>query len=249
MEMTAANWALAGLAGTVIGFTKTGLAGVGVLGVVLMASAVPARASTGVLLPLLIVGDAFAIWYYRRHASWPHLVKLAPAVAVGMAGGIYALMTFQGDKAFGRLLGVIVLVLVALYAVRRFSRSAWLEGAPHTPWFAVMTGVFAGFTTAFGNAAGAMMSIYMLSMGLDKHQFMGTSAWFFLIVNLVKVAPYAFLRLITPETLWIDLRLVPLVAVGALVGPHVLRVIPQRAFEAAVMVLIALGGARLLAGV
>jgi len=285
MDLTATAWILAGLAALVVGFTKTGITGIGILAVVLMAEAVKARQSVGVLLPMLIVADIFAIAFYRRHASWPHLVRLLPWVAPGLAVGFFALdriprvsnaqqrrgdaqqraplLGEAGDAAlersngappdgderdviFRRVLGGMVLVVLALHLIRTLKGGEFLEKVPRQMWFTAATGLLAGFFTAFANAAGAIMSAYVLSMGFDKRRFMGTIAWYFFIVNLVKVPAFVAMGLIRPDTLVFNAKLVPLIAVGALVGPLFLKVVPQKVFNYAIFTLAAAGAIRLL---
>ena len=248
MDLTVTGWILAGLAALVVGFTKTGITGVGILAVVLMAEACQARQSVGVLLPMLIVADVFAIGFYRRHASWPHLVRLLPWVAPGLAAGFVALETVPRDATFGQVLGGMVLAVLALHLARTLKGGEFLEKVPRQIWFTAATGLLAGFFTAFANAAGAIMSAYVLSMGFDKRRFMGTIAWYFFIVNLVKVPALVGMALIRPDTLLFNAKLVPLIVVGALVGPLFLKVVPQKVFNGAIFVLAAAGAVRLLVG-
>jgi len=236
-----------GLAAILSGFNKTGIKGIGILAVVLMASAVPSkRLSVGMLLPMLIVADLFAIWLYRRHASWVHLRRLFPWSAAGLACGLAALGLIRGERLFGWLLGGIALAMLALHAARAVQRGGLLDQVPRTRWFTAGSGLLAGFATGFGNAAGPVMSAYVLSLGLDKRQFMGTTAWFFFAVNLIKVPVVAAYGLITAETLTFNALMAPLIVVGALAGPFVLKAVPQRGFEWVVFALAVAGALRLL---
>ena len=155
-----------------------------------MAFAFGAKVSTGLLLPLLNAGDVLAVSIYRRHADWPQLAKMLPWAVAGLVLG-----TFVGgylpDAVFRRLMGVMILVLVALMAFLDY-RKAWDKVPIHSPWFSIIAGLSAGFTTMVGNAAGPVMSLYLLSMRLPKASFIGTGAWFFLIVNLIKVPLQVF---------------------------------------------------------
>jgi uncharacterized membrane protein YfcA len=108
---------------------------------------------------------------------------------------------------------------------------------PHRWWFTAAAGVVAGFGTAVGNAAGPAMTIYLVSNRLDKHEFIGTAAWFFFLVNLSKLLPFIGLGMITSVTIGFDLLLVPMVALGALAGLYLLPRIPQRAFDVLVLTL------------
>jgi uncharacterized membrane protein YfcA len=92
-------------------------------------------------------------------------------------------------------------------------------------------GLFAGFTTMIANAAGPVMVLYLLAMRLEKLEFLGTAAAFFLAINWIKV-PFALqLGLINQESLGLNLWLLPAVAVGALSGRWIVARINQRVFE------------------
>ena len=144
------------------------------------------KRSVGALLPILILGDVFAIAYYRRHAQWKRLWVLLPYVVAGMVPGFLVLGQFESDT-LRLLLGCIILALLTLHVLSR--RFGWGH-LPERKWFVAATGVLAGFGTAVGNSAGPVMSIYLVGSRLDKHEFLGTSAWFFFIVNVGKLVPF-----------------------------------------------------------
>src|SRR5438093_1476184 len=136
------HWAVAALGGMLIGFSKTGIAGLGVLTVAMYANILPARQSTGVILPMLICADVVAVAAYRRHAVWTHLRRLFPWVAAGIVLGFFA-MNLMNDTQVRRLIGAIVIGMVVLHVWRR--RTA--DAIPHTFWLSAATGILAGFTT------------------------------------------------------------------------------------------------------
>ena len=250
-EMSLWEWVVLLLGSLAVGLSKTGIAGLGIFTVALFASVLPARESTGVLLLLLICGDLIAVPLYRRHAVWPHLWKLCPWVAAGVILGYLAMGHLQGDKAFQRMIGGILLGMAAIHLwrqrqlVRDPDRTN--DRVPHRMWFAALMGTMAGFTTMVANAAGPVMILYMLSMQLPKMEFMGTGAWFFLAVNLFKV-PFSYrLDLITPASLMLDLKLAPMVVLGAVLGRLLIGHINQRLFETLALVLAVLAAVRMLA--
>jgi uncharacterized protein len=229
--MAAWQWALGGLCAVFVGVAKTGVPGFGILTVPLMVFAVgDARASAGWLLPLLCVADVFAIAYYRRHASARRLFELAPWVLAGMVAGALALGL--GEPVLRKIVGGIVLAMVAVHLWRRRAPDAGhLPSAP--------CGLATGFGTTVANAAGPVMSVYLLSRKLPKEEFVATGAWFFFVINLTKVPLYAWRGMISGRSLLFDLALVPAVAVGAVVGRAVNRRLRQGAFEAVVIALSA----------
>ena len=234
---------LIALCALLTGLAKTSLPGIGMLGVALMAMAVPARESTGLLLPMLLVGDVFAVTYYHRHAVWSHLWRLLPWAVIGIVVGWFALGKVS-DAQLRVFVGAVVLALLALTWLR--SRTAVLERLPHSLWFAALLGLLAGITTMMANAAGPIMVIYLLAMRLPKHEFIGTGAWFFLLVNAIKVPFSIHLHLIRPDSLWINLFCVPLILLGCWLGIKLLRRIPEKLFSRLVQILAALAAIKLL---
>jgi uncharacterized protein len=240
------QWLLACLAAFLIGLSKTGIAGIGILSVALFANVLPVRESIGTALLTLIAGDIMAVTIYRRDASWPHLLRLFPPTAIGVVIGALALDRIP-DLGLRRLIGAILLALVVLHVARIIrSRPPAEPAGSHRPWLIGWTGVAAGFTTMVANAAGPIMILYLLALRMPKLLFIGTSAWFFLVLNLFKVPFSINLGLITFASIAISLRLIPFAIVGALVGRRILQRIDQRLFERLALVLTLLAGLRLL---
>lgn len=250
--LSAADLILLALGALLVGFAKTAVGGVGAISVALFAAVLPARESTGALLPLLIAGDVFALQAYRAHAQWGRLLRLFPSVAVGVVAGA-AFVSLVDDDTMRRTIGAVLLglVLITLWR-RRTGRSD--QGAADQPpgagghrWPAALGyGSLAGFTTMVANAGGAVMSLYLLTARLDKLAFLGTAAWFFFLVNVFKVPFSIGLGLMTVDSLTLNAVLVPAVLVGALVGRVVIRRVNQTQFERLVIVFTALSSINLL---
>lgn len=226
-----------------IGLSKTGLPGIGILAIPLMAWVLPARASTGVVLPMLIFADLFAVGYYRRFAVWSKLARLLPWAAVGVFLGYLALGRVN-DQQLKPIIGGIVLVMLALNLLHNSGKED--RPVPARWWFAVLFGLLAGVTTMMANAAGPVMAIYLLAMRLSKNEFIGTGAWYFLLVNWFKVPFSAHLGLINSQSLQFNLVLFPLVALGALAGIKLLKHTPEKIFNHFVQGLAALAAVNLL---
>lgn len=241
-ELSALAWVALAAGAVIIGLSKAALPGAGTIAVVLFASALPAKQSTGTILLLLIVGDALALLAYRRHADVRALLRLIPTVIAGILVGTLFL-AFASDQWVRRTIGVILLVVIALTLWWRSRADA---DATPSAVAAGLYGVLGGFTTMVANAAGPVMSMYFLAARLPVHVFLGTAAWFFAAVNVAKVPFSIGLGLITPHGLLIDLILVPAVVIGALVGRRIAAVISQRLFEQIVIVLTVVGAVYLL---
>jgi uncharacterized membrane protein YfcA len=227
------------------GLSKTGVAGLGVLSVACFANALPARASTGALLPLLLCADVFGLAFYRKHANWSHLIKLFPWVILGVVTGFLAMGHISNDQV-ARMIGGILLAMVGLHIWRQRQSDALSAALPHTWWFAAVTGVLAGFTTMVANAAGPVMLLYLLAVGLPKLEFVGTGAWFFMLVNAFKVPFSLKLGLINSNSLVLDAILLAPMVPGALLGPVILKRMNQQVFEKMALVLTIAAALRLV---
>lgn len=227
------KWLLGAFCAFSVGVAKTGVPGFGILSVpVLVLTVGDARLSAAWLLPLLICADAFAVFYYRRHAAAGALFSLLPWVMIGMGGG--ALMLQYPDELIRPVVGTISLVMLLLFLWRQRKTTV----LPPSDWkHAGFYGTSAGFATMVANAAGPIMNMYLLSKQLPREEFVATGAWFFFVVNLSKVPVYTKLGLFSSQSLTFDAMLVPFVIAGALTGRKLLLIMPERVFVNSVVVL------------
>jgi len=237
-SLTLAQWILAAIAGLGVGVAKSGFAGVSLVHVLVMAHIFGDKESTGVVLPMLVVGDIFAVLAFKRHAVWRHVIRTLPVACIGVAVGTW-LMTLVPPQAYKPIIGWTVLTLV-LTQLWRMWKPAMFEKVPHSWPFAATMGMLAGITTMMANAAGPVMGLYFLSVGLPKHQLTGTSAWFFLILNLYKVPFSLGLGLIHANTLLFNAALVPAILIGLFLGRWLLNHVPQRLFDGMILAFAAI---------
>jgi hypothetical protein len=241
--LTPLDLSLLALAALLIGVAKTAVPGVGALSVALFAAVLPARESTGAILPLLMVGDVLGVLVYRRDADWPTLLRLMLPIAVGVLAGV-GFVYVADDVVMSRSIGVVLLVLVAVHlALARWRAEAL---TPTGRLASAGYGWLAGFTTMVANAAGPVMSLYLLAARLDKRAFLGTMAWFFALVNVFKLPFSVGLGLVTGESLALNAVLAPLVVVGALAGRALVARISQALFERLVLVLTVVAAVNLV---
>jgi uncharacterized membrane protein YfcA len=239
--------ALMALGALIIGYSKTALGGLGVVAVAIFATVLPAKESTAAILTILIVGDAIACWHYRRDPDWGLIRRLLPAVIPGLLLGTLFLRAVD-DDTLRRSIGGVLLVLLALQLWVKW-RSTDTESTTHRhPAAAWGAGSAMGFTTMTANAAGPVMTLYLSAAGIEKRRFVGTSAWFFLIVNLAKVPFSIGLGLMHPVDVTRALVLSPAVLAGGLLGYATVRLISQRNFDVAVLLASALAAGALLLG-
>jgi len=227
------QWLLGIFSAFMIGVAKTGAPGVGTMIAPLMVLTVgDARFATAWTLPILSTADVFAVAYWRRQAETRQLFSLIPWVLVGIAGAAAALSL--DEAVIRKIIGVIIVGMLAIYLWRRFSPTPQVAGNP------AFYGICTGFASTLANAAGPVMNIYLLSRKLPKEKFVATGAWFFFVVNLLKAPVYAWHGLYSRESLTFDLLMVPAVLVGALAGRWLIRNIDQSMFEVLVIGLTAI---------
>lgn len=231
------------LAAFLVGMAKTGVAGVAMFTVPLMALIFGGKVSSGLMLPILIMADLFAVKYYHRHANWGYLLKLFPSAAAGVI-----IATFLGnaidDKSFMLIMSVIIFISLAIMI--------WMETAnkeliPDYWWFAILMGTLGGITTMIGNLAGTIMALYLLSMRLPKNEFIGTAAWFFLIINVFKVPFHVYSwETITLNSFFLNVTTLPFIALGALCGIVLVKRISDKHYRWFVIVMTALAALYML---
>lgn len=226
------------------GFSKTAMPVAGVLAGPLLAAALGATTASGFIMPLLLLGDLFALAKYRQHVNWPLIVKVIPGVLVGIV--LTALLfKFVETSVLNRIIGVLILVSVLLEVWRRRFPKPVDVGPPNR--LAVgFFGTLAGMTTMAANAGGTAMTLYLINMRVSMLAFMGTFAWFFFFLNLLKVpflVPLGFLNL---DTLRADVWFVPVVVLGALVGFSVFKRMNERVFTTIALALSAVASSFLI---
>jgi uncharacterized membrane protein YfcA len=247
-QLDSLHWGLAIVGGMLIGLSKTGIAGLGLLAALVFAFAFPPSASVGIVLPILICGDIIAVVSYRKHAVWSTLIRLFPWAAAGVLIAYFSLQHIHNNHDISRLIGALCIVLaIAQIIWRSLSRGKDASKLlPRQIWFPIAMGLLGGFATMTANAAGPIMVLYLLAMGLPKMEFVGTTAWYFFIVNCFKVPFSCSLGQITPHSLIISALFVPAMLIGAWTGRKILPKINQSAFEDIALALTMAAGIKLL---
>jgi uncharacterized membrane protein YfcA len=214
----------------VMGMAKAGLSGFGLVIVPVMALVFGPKESTGVLLPTLIIADIMAVIYYRSHAVWPHILRILPWVAAGITIGLITGNIINASQ-FRFILVSIVWIMLFLMILNDLRRK--IQGdIPQNPFFAAFLGLSGGFATMIGNAAGPVFTLYFLALKLPKKEFIGTSAWLFLIMNTGKLPLQFFVwKNITPNTLMLNLISIPAIAAGIFLGIYVVKLFPEKIYR------------------
>jgi uncharacterized membrane protein YfcA len=225
---------------------KSGFGGFGLITVLLMAMVLPAKESTGTVLPLLIAADLMAVGGFRHHVDWSELRRLLPSTLIGVLSGWF-LMGHIPDSRFGFFLGWMILAMMALVLWQRFDTRV-LDMVMHHPVLSGFSGFAAGVSTMMANAGGPAMTFYLLAKKFDKMAFVGTCAWFFFVTNLSKIPLSLNLGLISTSSLMLDLALVPVVAAGFLLGKSLLGKVSQGPFEWILVVMATASAIKLILG-
>lgn len=239
-------WFLASVAAFCIGLTKAGFGGFGLIAVFLMTLVMPAKESTGAVVPMLIAADLMAIWSYHRHVSWKDFWGLLPATFFGMLSG-WLLMSRIPGPAFGHFLGWIILSMMVLVVWQRMDQRI-LSLIVHHPVLTSISGFLAGITTMVANAGGPAMTFFLMAKKFDKMAFVGTCAWFFFVTNVTKIPLSLSLGLISERSLRINIVLLPAIITGMIVGRLLIRRIPQKPFEVLIVVMATASAIKLIIG-
>jgi uncharacterized membrane protein YfcA len=241
------QYGLIALGAFLVGMGKGGLPGVGNITVVLMALALPAKASVGILLPILISADIIAVIVYRRHANWNYIWKLAPWMSAGIVIG-YFVFSRVDDAQVRFLIGLILLSMTSIHFYRKWARRKATEAdlLPQHPIFISSTGIIGGFATMVANAAGPVAALYFIASGLPKYAYIGTSAWFFFLANLFKVPFMVNLEIIDLASLKFSASFMPFSVLGAALAPLLVKHINQKVFELLIWFFVIVGGIKFI---
>ena len=262
--LTATSWILLMVVAALCGIAKTALPGAATIAVALCTSVLPAKESTGAILLMLMTGDLLAVWSYRHDADFRMLRRLVPAVLAGVGAGALFLH-LASDSSTRRLIGIVLLLLVAITLLQRRAAgrsrvptrspvppmappASGASGAPEALGASaapatggraarLVYGSLAGFTTMVANAGGPVTSMYFLACRYPVKAFLGTTAWFFFLVNLVKLPFSVSAGLVNATTLSLTGIAAPAVIASALAGRRLAERMDQRVFEPIIIAL------------
>ncbi len=229
LMQTPSDWVMLFFSALLIGMSKTGIQGISLLAVPLMAMTFGAKPSTGLILPILCMADLVAVLYYRRKAEWKYVLKLLPAALTGFGVALLVDKHVPPTEFKHLMGGCLLAVLIVMFwsdwkGKENSLSSCW--------WYGPLFGLLGGFTTMIGNAAGPVMAIYLLSVKMPKISFVGTNAWFFLVINYLKI-PVQVLAWdnISTTTLLLDACTIPFVLIGGVLGVLLVKKLPEKGFR------------------
>ena len=248
VDLLSVGFLIMAVSAVVIGISKTSVGGFAALAVAAFALVMPTKESTAAVLLLLLIGDVVAVARYRHNCNWALLRRLFPSVLPGVALGAW-FMSLVDDVLLRRSIGVLLTIslVLQLWLRSRSSRSGEGHEVKHPNLAAsIAAGSAAGFTTMTANAAGPVMTLYLLEARVDKNAFVGTNAWFFLLVNLSKTPFSAALGLFPASTLSMTLWLAPFVLLGTWIGMRIVHRVSQAQFDTLALVASAIAAVTLV---
>lgn len=237
-------YALAIPAVILLGLAKGGFSGIGTLGLPLIALAVSPVRAAAILLPILILQDAFGMWAYRRSVDRRILLRMLPGAVAGILSG-YLLAAYVSDAVVALSVGVVAI----LFALRQLlwphlvSRAT---GPMADRALATFWGGMTGFTSMIAHAGGPPFQIYTLPKGMSRDIYAGTTAVFFGLINWIKVPPYLALGQFNPESLTTAAILAPIAILSTLAGVRLVRRVPTDRFFRIILLLLLAVGAKLV---
>ena len=236
-------WLLAVLAVTILGVSKSGIKGISIILVTIMVFVYGGKNSTGILMPLLISADIMAITYYRKHVKWNYLIKLLPAMVIGVLIG--TLIGKDLPEAFFKQ-GMIAIILFSVAILLYWEKNPPKE-VPDNWVFSSFLGLAAGVTTMIGNLAGPFANIYFLSMRMPKNTFIGTAAWLFFIINLIKLPLHIFVwGSVNTDSIKQTFSLVPAMLIGFILGVSLVKRIKDDSYRKMIIIITGIGALVLL---
>lgn len=228
----------------IVGFSKAGIQGATIPAVAMMALIFGGKDSAGIILPMLIVGDLVAIFKYGKMGNIKDVLKLIPATVLGIILGAIV-GTWINDAQFKFLIGIIVMLCVVLLAQRELKKTSL--ALPDNVLLKAFVGIVSGFSSMIGNAAGPIFSVYILALNLKKETMIGTTAWFFFLMNIIKLPFHIFLwGTIDVETVKYAGFAIPFIALGALGGIWIINHISDRWYRRIIIVMTAITAMRLV---
>ena len=242
-EPSLINYIIAAICAFLLGISKSGIKGIASLIVTGLALVYGAKNSTGIMMPLLLVGDVFAITYYKSHVQKEYIIKLLPWMVLGVLLGVIG-GSYISERIFKYGMALIVVFSVGLMYYWENKKD---KTVPSHWGFASSMGLLAGFTTMIGNLAGAFSNIYFLAMRIPKNNFIGTAAWLFFFINSFKVPFHIWSwKTINSESILISLKLIPFVIMGLIAGVFLVKKIEDEIYRKLILLFTAIGGVAIL---
>jgi uncharacterized membrane protein YfcA len=231
------------LVALVIGLAKGGMGAVlAVLATPMLSLVMPVATAISLSLPMLMIADAFAIWFYWNTWDMHFIRLLVPSAVLGIIVGTALLATLD-NTTLRHLLGIFTLAFV-LYRVA----DRWLKALDYQPrqWHGYVAGAASGLGSALANTGGPPFTAYMLLQNVSPPVFVGTTTLFFTIVNIVKLPGLVLAGLFDFSSLLQVAWVVPLIPIGVYTGRWMVQRVNRATFDWIMLVVLVIAAAALL---
>ncbi len=219
------QWVIFVFCAFLTGSAKTGVPGVFLMVVPIMALSIGGKLSTGFLLPIMIMADFVALIYYRHHISWKPVFKVLPWLMIGISLALWVGNNID-DRQFKIAMACSVFACVGIIIFENKVKMG--QTLLKSKLFYLVFGVVGGFATMIGNAASPLIGVYLLLMYLPKNNYISIAAWIFAILNLIKFPLHYFIwETITPDSLLTNIKLAPFILLGGICGFWLVKTIPS----------------------
>mgnify|MGYP000011731380 CR=1 FL=1 len=229
------------VAGFLTGFSKFSVGGMGLLILPVLMLAFPGTAALGIIVPLFMITDVLTMWPYRKGADWRFIGRLVPMMLAGILAGSL-ILTDIDVQVFSLLLGGLILLALSLGLILDRLGS----GVLRRPAVVAVMGFFTGIIGLLANAAGPLVSLFLLEQKLSKHRYVATRCWMASLTNLAKVPVLIYLGILTQESLEVSLLAIPGLLLGGLIGYCFLGALSAAQFKWIIRGLAAVAATKLL---
>jgi len=230
------------LAVIILGLSKGGFSGLGMLATPIFSLVVSPVRAAAIVLPVLIVQDWASVWAFRRDFSSRNLVILIPSSVIGVLAG-WVLASRVSDDVVRLALGAISIAFVGCMLIRDRLGRAVVE-KPAIP-AGVLWGSLAGFTSFVSHSGAPPFQVYVMPQYLKPRVFAGTATMFFAAVNLLKIPPYFLLGQFSRDNLAVSAGLIPVAVLSTFAGVWLVRRAPPDRFYLIILGLTFLIGVKL----
>lgn len=224
------------LATLLIGLSKGGLGGPipPMITTPLLSQFMPVSNAVSLALPLLMIGDIFALWFYWKKWDLRYFKLTLPSAALGILLGMVLLTTLP-NNLMRPVLGILTLIVIAYKLL-----SDRLKSVEYQPqkWHAYLAGGGSGLMSALANAGAPPWTAYMLLQKVSPQVFVATTTLFFASVNLIKLPFTIATGLLKFDVLLSILWVVPLIPLGVWLGRRFVYRVNQVLFERIMIVLL-----------
>ena len=228
-HLTHHDWVVIFISALIIGAEKGGLRSINIVVLPILAAYFGAMRSSAILVPILVLADLAAVYYYRKNIAWAYMKKLLPSAVCGLFLGM-VVGKMVPDEIFRLIMVTIILLCLGLMLVNELRVSPLMM--PDKWYLHTAVGLLGGFSTMIGNVSGPILAVYLLMAGLPKKNYISTGAFFFLFMNLLKLPIHGFVwHSLTSETLLVSLYMIPCVLAGVYSGARIVKFIPERPFR------------------